>query len=209
MSKQKSVFMLGLDYKDIFDYVTSINAKFIHTTGDTIYNYKELIIHTKCYIINNSIDTEALYKVSGHIDPCRSEVVEFCRSFEVPSQILDITPIKERFGNNGGLIIDDENEYDRIMADIKANPTYVDNPQFTEYAYNSGRFWTTLFYFDESYTKITKSKSLQQLWNKISRFISNNFRISERKDYYIGRTAYQEYLAGKYIPCSGNYMIKF
>ena len=42
-------------------------------------------------------------------------------------------------------------------------------------------------------------------YNRVKRYITKNYIISEDKGYYIGPYCYELYLEGKYIPCNGRY----
>ena len=46
---------------------------------------------------------------------------------------------------------------------------------------------------------------LNTFYNRVKRYITKNYIISEDKGYYIGPYCYELYLEGKYIPCNGRY----
>lgn len=75
--------------------------------------------------------------------------------------------------------------------------------------YEHGRFWYAPSYYDNNEQLVRKTKDLEKFFNKLKRYIVKHFIISVDKSWYIGPDAYIEYKKGFFVPCSGNYQIKF
>lgn len=60
-------------------------------------------------------------------------------------------------------------------------------------------------YKSRKYADFAVSKNNKTFYNRVKRYITKNYIISEDKGYYIGPYCYELYLEGKYIPCNGRY----
>lgn len=73
-----------------------------------------------------------------------------------------------------------------------------------------GRIWAEFRYYDENDQLVKKEKWFEQKFNKYSRWIKKNLRISIDKDSYIGEEAYRLYKEKGYrMMNSPNVEIKF
>ncbi|CDM67734.1 Hypothetical protein CM240_0569 [Clostridium bornimense] len=74
---------------------------------------------------------------------------------------------------------------------------------------NGGEIYSRLYlnnnYYNENEELVYKLKDLDTFYNRVKRYITKNYIISEDKGYYIGPHCYELYLEGKYIPCNGRY----
>lgn len=69
--------------------------------------------------------------------------------------------------------------------------------------YVNGRIWYEYRYYDEN-GELKDTKYLDSFYNKIKRYITKNYRISEDKYFYIAPEAYKLYKENKYVPlCNG------
>lgn len=75
--------------------------------------------------------------------------------------------------------------------------------------YEHGRLWYDPNFYDENFNKNPKCKELSSMYDTLKRYIKKNYKISKCKCGYIGPYAYDEYLKGNYISCSGKTRIEF
>ena len=137
------------------------------------------------------------------LDQTKSEIIQFNACSKNPSDIIDLSPVTSKFLKNGFIVIDDSDEYYRQMDELMKNPTFISNPNYIENGYGHGRFWYSPIYYDEIGQKQVKNRELDRLFNRICGYIRKNFKLTADKFAYIGPDAYNEYIQGSFIPCSG------
>ena len=103
---------------------------------------------------------------------------------------------------------DEEDIYTRYILETKSDiielslsEVQLDNINI----YDVGRLYYNKSYYNEKGELIYKLKDLNTFYNRVKRYITKNYIISEDKGYYIGPHCYELYLEGKYIPCNGRY----
>lgn len=221
MGKQICYFAKQKDINELIVYIYMLKGKIIGSESkelseeelQLLYDYdfcQERFGKNKFWITKPGFKL-VLKKYGGveAIDELSSEVIEFSLCTPQLEKEIDTSPVDNNFRKGGYLIIDDSDEYQRQIQELMKNPTYIDNPNYIKNGYEHGRLWYAPEYYDDSGEKIHKSKELDTLYNALNRYIRKNYRISKTKFGYIGPDAYQRYLEGKFIPCSGRNKIEF
>lgn len=168
------------------------------------YNYcKEYFGSNKFFVVKSNpslhFDSDT---VKRSIDEMKAKVIEFSLCTPSPTRVIDTSSVDDYFRKGGFVVITNSEEYNRQMDALMQNPVFVDNPNHVEHGFEHGRFWYSPDIYDDK-GKVSKSKELDKLFSSLSRFIKNNFRRSKGRFAYIGPYAYEEYLQGLFVPCSG------
>jgi len=142
-------------------------------------------------------------KFKKWIDMFKSEVITFSLCTQRPEKIIDTSLVSNNFTRNGFLMINDRKEYDRQIAELMKNPTYIDNPTYLQNGYEHGRLWYEHSYYDKNGVVIRKPKELDDFYNKLKKYITKNYKLTADKFGYIGPVAYEKYKEGVFIPASG------
>ena len=137
------------------------------------------------------------------IDVMKAEVIEFSLCTPSSATTIDTSSVDNNFRKDGFVVIDNSEEYHRQMNELMESPAYIDNPNYVEHGFEHGRFWYSYEFFNDEKEKVSKSKELDRLFNSLSKFVKSNFKLSKDKFAYIGADAYEKYLKGVFIPCSG------
>ena len=137
------------------------------------------------------------------IDEMKAEVIEFSLCAPSSAKTIDTSSVDNNFKKDGFVVIDNSEEYHRQMNELMKSPAYIDNPNYVEHGFEHGRFWYSYEFFNDERKKVSKSKELDRLFNSLSKFVKSNFKLSKDKFAYIGAGAYEKYLEGVFVPCSG------
>lgn len=221
MSKQICFFTTQKDIDLLISLIYSLGAIIIDYTGKTLtkqvlsniadYDHQQKNLHYNNVLITKPNFTLA-YKMSSKgmvVDKCVSEVIEFSFCSPVPRTIIDTSSVDEEFRKEGIIVIDDTERYHRLMKALMDNPPYIENPIYIENGFECGRFWYAASFYDTDGNLNPKSKEVDTLFRGLKNHIRKNFLLSKDKSYYIAPDAYEKYLLGFYVPCSGKYRIVF
>lgn len=164
---------------------------------------------SNCYITRDGLDL--YYFPNKRLDVLKSEVIQFSACTQSPEKKVDLSSVTSRFSKGGIIVIDksNETEYNRQLSELMENPTYIRNPNHVPNGYEHGRLWFSPDYYDDNGQKMWKSDELSKIYSALVRRIRRTFKPSKAHYGYIGENAYQMYLEGKLIPCSGKNLIDF
>lgn len=97
--------------------------------------------------------------------------------------------------NESNIFINKNSYIDELKSDaIEFDSCLIREGKNIDY----GRLWLKTQFYNERGTIVKKGKWLEQKYNKMKRWIINNYKISEDKDFYIAEEAYKRYLDGSY-----------
>lgn len=97
--------------------------------------------------------------------------------------------------NESNIFINKNGYIDELKSDIiELDSCIIREDKNIDY----GRLWLETQFYGDNGIIVKKEKWLEQKYNKMKRWIINNYRISEEKDFYIAEEAYKRYLDGSY-----------
>ena len=221
MSKQICFFATQKDINLLLSRIYSLEAIVVDYTGKP-FSKEELLYATEysCwqnyYQHNKFLITRPRASLSYRIahervevDQCISEVIEFSLCTPVPRIVVDTSSVDEEFQKDGMIIIDDTERYDRLMKELMNDPPYIENPSYIENGFEYGRLWYSSTFCNPNGDIIKKTKDGDLLFKNLKTFIQRHFLPSRDKFAYIAPDAYEKYLLGTFVPCSGRNRIVF
>ena len=164
---------------------------------------------SQCYITKENFNIYYFSNENRSIDFQKSEVIQFSACRQFPQEIIDMSLITKKFSKEGFVVIDDSEEYYRQLAKLLENPIYIKNPNYIANGFEPGRLWYASDYYDNEGEKTKKTNELKSLYLSMEKYIKKQFRASKDGFGYIGPSAYQMYLEGAFVPCSGEIQIEF
>ena len=218
MGKQVCFFATPSDLKQLFDDVFCGELWLLNQNGERI-DFRNLygcitndffgksFGQSQCYLTKKGFKLS--YNSYNRINQLESEVIQFNSCIQLPRRTVDMSSVYAKFTKDKFIVIDNVAEFECELAKCRENPTYIDNPNYIENAYKHGRFWYESFYYDDMGNKVYKTKELDKLYLMFQKHIRKNYILSEDKFAYIGLDAYQRYLSGNFVPCSGKNRVKF
>ncbi len=192
--------------KVVDDYGNNINLESLTQFIENDFNGKSFT-DSFCYMYEDGFKL-AYFDGSKTINQIESEVIQFRACRQQSKKIMDTSSVEKNFEKGGFIVIDNTEEYQRQMDECRKNPVYIDNPLYVPNGFEHGRFWCSTDYYNEYGEKVNKCKELKSLFSFCKRYITKNARLSKTKFAYIGEDAYQKYLEGTFIPCSGRSKIE-
>lgn len=176
--------------------------------GDYISGFSKVYL-TKSHLLRIFSETK---NGEMQFDEFRSDVIELSACTPSEKQIVDTSDIDEKFRVGGCIIISPERaeEYWELMAERTKKPRYIPNPNYVKNGYEYGRVYYQTSYFDDTHDcMMSKSPELDSLYNSIKRYIYRMYKKGKDKFFCIAPNAYEKYLRGEFVPCSGNNRIFF
>lgn len=164
---------------------------------------------SQCYITKENLNIYHFPNENNSVDFQKSEVIQFSACKPSPQKIIDMSPITRKFSTEGFVVINDSEEYYRQLAKLLENPIYIENPHYIKNGFEHGRLWYAPDYYDDEGKKVNKTHELKSLYLSLEKYIKKQFRAAKDGFGYIGPSAYQMYLEGTFVPCSGKFKIKF
>ena len=214
MGKQICFYGTQIDVNNIIDIIHQKNGVVIDGTG-TVLSKTELNSIADWYYSESHFGGNKFYITKQEFLPYHHtkttkksikefpfEVIEFSLCTPSPAKVLDTSYVDARFTKEGFVVIDDSDEYHRLMNELMENPIYVCNPNYVENGFEHGRLWYSASCFDSN-ESIKNHKEVCGLYNSLSRYIRDHFKQTKDKFAYIGMDAYELYHQGRFIPCSG------
>ena len=206
MGKQICFFTTEEDTRDLIKIIRSVGGIIVNIKNQEI----KTITDSKAFVrLKSSI---MLYDIVGEeqlINQNKSEVIEFSLCARQHLQIIDTSSVDNHFKKGQFLIIDNPEEFRMQMDKLMQNPVYIKNPNYITNGFEHGRFWYNPEYYDVEGNKVIKSSELNSLFGFLQKYIKQHYKLSKDKFGYIGFNAFQKYLEGVFIPCSGKNKINF
>ena len=162
-----------------------------------------------CYLTKKDLDIFYFPDDDKHIAPGISDVVDFQVCKPLPKKIVSMPWLTEKFEKGSCGTIEDTEEYYRQIDEALTHPKFIENPYYIENGFDPGRLWFAPDYYNSKWKQVHKTKGLKRLYLPIERYIIKNFRLAKDNFGYIGPNAYQMYLNGDFVPCSGKCRIEF
>lgn len=221
MNKQVCFFITQKDVDFLISYIYSLDAFLIDYAGELLTKQATAFIADYSYCqthfgYNNFLITKPNFSLSyrtasgkPEVDQYVSEVIEFSLCTPIPKKIIDTSSVDEKFRKGGVIVIDDSEKYHCLMRELMLDPPYVENPNYIENGFEHARFWYSPTFFTSDNNVVRKSKKSDALFNNLKTVIKENFKLSKDKFAYIGPDAYEKYLLGTFIPCSGRNRLVF
>ena len=221
MGNQVNFFASPSDLKQLFYRMSEKDVIILSTVGDVLnaedvfdriesdYRGKTFGESNVCIACSNSNIVYTFFENHKSIDQLQSEVIQFNACIQMPKKVLDKSSVYNHFKKEGFIVIHDTAEYQRRMDELMKHPIYINNPNYINNGFEHGRFWYAPSYYDCCGSKVYKSKEIEHLYKFIANYIHRFYMPSKDRFGYIAPFAYQEYLKGNFIPCSGKNMVEF
>lgn len=204
MGKKVCFFITEKDAIDLIEIIKFYGGvKFDTEKNDLQKNNKFF------FKLPDSVLVYASYNGEKNLNQIESEIIEFSLSKPQSPQVLDVSSVEEHFRKGEFIVVDDSDKFRSLMDELQKNPIYIDNPNYIPNGYECGRIWFEPKYYDINGIKKSKNKKLTSLFSAIKRYVQKNYVLATNKNYYIGPDAFQKYIDGEFIPCSGSSIIEF
>lgn len=204
MGKEVCMFITEKDAMDLVEIIKSHGGIELDGKSNNFETNNKFF-----FVLPNSVLIYSSHNDEKRLNQIESDIIELSWSVPQSSQVLDVSIVEEQFKKGKFVVIDDSDKFHRLMSELQKNPVYVDNPNYIVNGYEHGRLWVETQYYDITGNIIYKNKKLTSLFLAVKRYIQRSYVWSTNKGWYIGPDAYQKYIDGKFVPCSGRTIIEF